>query len=93
MAHPSARLSARRRALVNVLGVIFFIFPMCGFLVWTAWDYVAASWTIGEVSRNAGGLPYPFIPLLKTVLIVMPVAMAAQGASMMARSIIVFRRS
>ena len=86
-------MSERGRALVNFLGVLFFLFPMCAFFVWTAWDYVALSWSVREVSRNAGGLPYPFIPLLKTVLIVMPVAMAAQGASMLARSIIVFRRS
>jgi len=80
-------MSERRRAIVNLLGVLLFIFPMCAFFVWAAWDYVAGSWAIGEVSRNAGGLPYPFVPLLKTVLIIMPVAIALQGWSLMLRSI------
>jgi TRAP-type mannitol/chloroaromatic compound transport system permease small subunit len=76
-----------RRAWVNLLGVVFFVFPMCAFFVWTAWDYVVTSWSIGEVSRNAGGLPFPFVPLLKSVLIVMPLAVALQGISLLLRSI------
>jgi TRAP-type mannitol/chloroaromatic compound transport system permease small subunit len=84
-------MTERRRALVDVLGVIFFIYPMCALFAWTAWDYVAVSWSLREVSRNAGGLPFPFIPLLKTILIVMPIAVAAQGASLMMRSIRLLR--
>ena len=80
-------MSERRRAWVNLLGTLFFIFPMCAFFVWAGWDYVAVSWSIGEVSRNAGGLPFPLIPLLKTVLIVMPLAVALQGVSLLTRSI------
>ena len=80
-------MSDRRRAWVNLLGVTFFVFPMCAFFVLTAWDYVAASWSIAEVSRNAGGLPLPFVPLLKSVLIVMPLAVALQGLSWLLRSI------
>ena len=80
-------MSERRRAWVNLLGTLFFIFPLCAFFVWAAWDYVAVSWSIGEVSRNAGGLPFPLIPLLKTVLIVMPLAVALQGVSLLTRSI------
>ena len=80
-------MSERGRAWVNLLGTLFFIFPMCAFFMWAAWDYVAVSWSIGEVSRNAGGLPFPLIPLLKTVLIVMPLAVALQGVSLLTRSI------
>ena len=80
-------MSEPRRAWVDLLGTLFFIFPMCAFFVWAAWDYVAASWSIGEVSRNAGGLPFPLIPLLKSVLIVMPLAVALQGTSLLLRSI------
>ena len=84
-------MSERRRAIVDSLGVLIFIFPMCGFFAWTSWDYVTASWSIGEVSRNAGGLPYPFVPLLKSALIVMPVAVGLQGVSLMLRSVSKFR--
>jgi len=80
-------LDRQRRGWVNLLGVLLFVFPMCAFFVWTAWDYISASWAIGEVSRNAGGLPYPFLPLLKTLLVVMPVAVALQGTSLLVRSL------
>ena len=80
-------MNTRQRAWVNLLGVLLFVFPMCAFFVWAAWDYVFASWSIGEVSRNAGGLPFPFVPLLKSVLIVMPLAVALQGVSLLARSL------
>ena len=80
-------MSGQRRAWVNFLGVLIFVFPMCVFFIWTAWDYVNTSWSIGEVSRNSGGLPYPFVPLLKTVLIIMPLAVALQGVSLLLRSI------
>jgi TRAP-type mannitol/chloroaromatic compound transport system permease small subunit len=80
-------MSERQRAWVNLLGVTFFVFPLCVFFVLASWDYVAESWSIGEVSRDAGGLPYPFIPLLKTVLIVMPIAIALQGISLLLQSV------
>ena len=80
-------MSEHRRAWVNLLGVAFFVFPMCGFFVWAAWDYVSASWSIREVSINAGGLPFPFVPLLKSVLIVMPIAVGLQGLSLLLRSV------
>ncbi len=80
-------MNERRRAWVNLLGVLFFVFPMCVLFVWTSWDYVAESWSRGEVSRNAGGLPYPFLPLLKTVLLIMPLAVALQGISLLLRSV------
>ncbi len=80
-------MSEKRRAWVNLLGVLTFIFPMCIFFVYESVDYVAASWMVREVSRNSGGLPYPFVPLLKTILIIMPVAVALQGLSLLLRSI------
>ncbi len=84
-------MSERRRAWVNLLGVIFFIFPMCAFFAWTSWGYVISSWSIGEVSINAGGLPYPFVPLLKSMLLLMPVAVALQGISLLLKSLMVIR--
>jgi len=80
-------MSARRRALVNLFGVLFFIFPFCVFFFFEGIDYVGASWSIHEVSRNAGGLPYPFLPLLKSALILMPIAVLLQGLSIALRSI------
>ncbi len=84
-------MSEQRRAWVNLLGVIFFIFPMCAFFIWASWSYVISSWSIGEVSINAGGLPYPFVPLLKSMLLLMPVAVALQGISLLLKSLMVIR--
>jgi TRAP-type mannitol/chloroaromatic compound transport system permease small subunit len=86
-----ARMPDRQRAWVNLLGVLVFVFPMCAFFVYASLDYVAASWAIREISRNSGGLPYPFVPLLKSVLIIMPIALALQGTSLLLRSVQVIR--
>ncbi|MGI9238864.1 MAG: TRAP transporter small permease subunit [Woeseiaceae bacterium] len=85
-------MSPKRRALVDLIGVIVFLFPLCAFLGWKSFDFVAASWGLREASRESGGLPYPFISLLKTVLILMPAAVALQGASLLLRSLQTLRR-
>jgi len=81
-----------RRALIDLLGVIIFLFPLCVFLGWKSFDFVAASWGLREASRESGGLPYPLIPLLKSVLVLMPVALALQGVSLLLRSIRTLRK-
>jgi TRAP-type mannitol/chloroaromatic compound transport system permease small subunit len=86
-------MSAKRRALVNLFGVLFFVFPLCAFFLIEGFDYVRASWEIKEVSRNSGGLPYPFVPLLKSSLLLMPIAVGLQGLSMMLRSVSELRSS
>ncbi len=80
-------MSAKRRAWVDLLGVVFFIFPLCLFFFVESWDYARAAWSVREVSRDAGGLPYPALPLLKTVLLVMPTAVAMQGLSLLLKSL------
>lgn len=80
-------MSMKHRAIVNLFGVLFFIFPLCTFFIIEGLDYVGASWSIKEVSRNAGGLPFPFVPLLKSALLFMPFAVALQGLSMALRSV------
>ena len=75
-------MSARKRAWVDIVGVVIFLLPLCVFLAWNSWDFVAQSWSIRESSREPGGLPYPFLPLLKSVILLMPVAVALQGLSL-----------
>ena len=85
-------MSVRRRAVIDLLGVLLFLLPVCGFLTIKAWDFVAVSWQLREESREPGGLPYPFVPLLKSVLLVMPLALGLQGLSMVLRAIPGIRR-
>ena len=84
-------MNERQQALVNLLGVLFFVTPLCIFFAVEAYDYVAESWRVHEVSRDSGGLPYPFLPLLKSLLLVMPVAVFLQGISLALKSIIKLR--
>jgi TRAP-type mannitol/chloroaromatic compound transport system permease small subunit len=81
-------MSERRRAIVDAAGVILFLFPLCGFFIVESWPYVSASWSINEISRDTGGLPYPAIPLLKSVVLVMPLLVALQGMALLIRSLL-----
>ena len=85
-------MSARGRAIVDLAGVIIFLLPLCGFLAFKAYDFAAVSWSIHESSRESGGMPYPFIPILKSIVIVMPVVVALQGISLLRRSVAAIRR-
>ena len=86
------KMSEQSRAIVDLIGVVLFLLPLCGFLAFMAYDFAAAAWSIHETSREPGGLSYPMIPLLKSIVIVMPVAVALQGMSMLIRSITTLRR-
>ncbi len=86
------KLSSRGRAIVDLLGVVCFLLPLCGFLAVKAYDFAAVSWSIHETSREPGGLPYPMIPILKSIVIVMPIAVALQGVSLLLRSLEAIRQ-
>lgn len=86
------KMKPKGQALVDLVGVLIFLLPLTLFLAWKAYDYVAASWSLHEASRESGGLPYPLIPLLKSVLVVMPLTVALQGVSMLLRSVRIMRR-
>jgi len=68
-----------RKALVDLAGTVLFLLPVCAFLAATSWDYVSTSWAIREGSREAGGLPYPFVSLAKTLIPLTAVLIALQG--------------
>ena len=86
------KMSERNRAIVDLIGVVLFLLPLCGLLALMAYDFAAAAWSIHETSREPGGLPYPMIPLMKSLVIFMPVAVAFQGISLLTRSITTIRR-
>ena len=84
-------MSDKRRAWVDLVGVLIFLLPVCVFLGWKSFDFVVQSWSIRESSREPGGMPYPFIPMLKTVLLLMPVTVGLQGVSLFLKSLRVMR--
>ena len=84
-------MNATGRAWIDLLGVLVFLLPLCIFLALKAWDFVAFSWALAETSRESGGLPYPLLPMLKTVLILMPAAVGLQGMSLALKSLAIIR--
>lgn len=84
-------MSPRRRAWVDLIGVMIFLLPLCAFLAWNSFDFVTQSWSIREMSRESGGLPYPFVPLLKSILLLMPLAVSMQGLSLFLKSLKILR--
>lgn len=73
------RLSERGRAWVDLFGALFLLLPVCGFIFWISWEYVAESWALFEGSREAGGLPGVF--LLKSIILVMAAQLVLQGVA------------
>jgi TRAP-type mannitol/chloroaromatic compound transport system permease small subunit len=52
----SARLSARGRNWVDIIGIVAFLAPLCWLLLTLSWPLFVNAWTSGEMSQNAGGL-------------------------------------
>lgn len=50
------RLSERGKALVDLLGLVFFLLPVACFVAWLSWPYFLDAFDSGEMSGNAGGL-------------------------------------
>lgn len=82
-----AQASARRRAWVNLVGVLVLLLPLVMTIWWVVWPYVTASWERLESSREAGGLPGLF--LLKSVLLGFCIVVGLQGVSLVLRSVLV----
>ncbi len=82
-------LSNRNKAVINLVGTILFLLPVTIFLVISSWDYVSISWTIRESSREAGGLPYPFVPILKSIIPLTAVLLTFQGIANLISSVFV----
>ncbi len=74
-----SKMSARSKTWVNMLGTLFLLFPVTGFIAWISWDYVLASWNMHEESGEAGGLPGVY--LLKATILLMTALLFIQGLS------------
>ncbi len=81
------RLPRRARALINVLGTLFFLFPGCYLVIKTSIPFVKASWMMHEGSPDPGGLPARY--LLKAVIPISFAFLALQGVSMLLTNICV----
>ena len=76
--------SPKSKAVVNLLGGILFLVPVCLLIFFTSWNYVLASWAIQETSAENNGLP--FVYLLKTLMLLMPATLLLQGIAEIIKS-------
>ncbi|MDH3354517.1 MAG: TRAP transporter small permease subunit [Chromatiales bacterium] len=83
------KLSPRGRAWVDLFGNLLLLFPVCLFIIWVSWDYVANSWGLLEGSREAGGLPGVF--LLKSAIPLMALLLLLQGVANASRNLLLLR--
>ena len=63
----SNHLSAKTRNIIDMVGIVVFLFPLCYMLIVISWPLFVNAWNSGEMSQNAGGLirwpMYALIPL------------------------------
>ena len=79
------RFSPKTQQIVEILGIVLFLFVTCGFVIWASWEYVSVSWRIREGSAESSGLPIVY--LLKSSLIALPLLLALQGVSELLKAI------
>lgn len=77
----------RRRALIDLFGVFFFLLPVCVLIGWVAWPYVVSAWAVREGSQE-GSLGIPGVYLLKSTILVFAALVALQGLALAARSVL-----
>jgi len=73
------KYSVKTKALVDVLGTVFLLIPVCVFIFYISWDYVSVSWRIMETSAQPGGLPFVYVS--KTFLLIFSITLILQGFS------------
>jgi TRAP-type mannitol/chloroaromatic compound transport system permease small subunit len=55
------RYAQRTKALINIIGTVFFLVPLACLVLFGSFDFVQDSYQIQEISENPGGLPYRFV--------------------------------
>ena len=81
------RMGTRGKHLVDLVGTLLLLYPVCLFILLSSWDYVTSSWELKEASHETGGLP--FVYLLKTSLLLMPLLVMLQGLAQVISSLLV----
>ena len=76
--------SEKRKALVDLLGNLIFLQPVCWSILLFSWGYVEFSWRIMESSPEPDGLPFVYIQ--KSLLIVLALFLALQSLSEIIKS-------
>jgi len=81
------------RAFIDAAGALLFILPVTVFIFWQSLDYVTVAWQIREGSREAGGLAYPAVPLVKSLIPLTAVLLGLQGIVMFLRNVLLLKQA
>ena len=84
--YQSRFVSDKQRALINILGTLFFLFPFCMLILISGWPFVENAFYYNEGSPDPGGLPYRY--LLKGSLLVAFGLLILQGLSGLLKNIL-----
>lgn len=87
----SNRLSERQRAIVDLVGHLILLLPLCVTVFVTSLPYVAASWRVLEGSGEVGGIHAVF--LLKTLIPLTAALLALQAVAEAGRGVLLLRAS
>lgn len=86
-----SRCSPRVKAAIDLAGVLLFLLPFCGVLIWFGYGYAQHSlWRGGawQFERDAGEGVLPTVGLLKAVLPLAMGLLSLQGLALAARSLL-----
>jgi TRAP-type mannitol/chloroaromatic compound transport system permease small subunit len=75
-----ARLGARARAWIDLLGTLLLLIPACVVIIAFSWRFTWRSWVILEGPISVGGIPASF--LLKTLVPLFALLLLLQGVSL-----------
>ncbi len=84
-----SNFSTRKQAIVDFLGTLFLLFPLCGFILYYSWDYVISSWGQKEGSQQTGGLEGLYF--VKSIIIVMVILLILQGLSLLVKKFLLIK--
>ena len=81
--------STSKKALVDLLGNLIFLQPICWTILLYSLGYVEFSWRIMEVSPEPDGLPFVYVQ--KSLLIVVAILLALQSISEILKSLLIIK--
>ncbi|PIR39017.1 MAG: C4-dicarboxylate ABC transporter permease [Alphaproteobacteria bacterium CG11_big_fil_rev_8_21_14_0_20_39_49] len=83
------QLNKRKKAIVELVGTIIFLFPVCIAIGYFSFEFISSSWEIKESSSEYNGMPGVFV--LKSFIWVFCFTLTLQGISTICKSIITLR--
>lgn len=81
------RYPGRRKALINIIGTVFFLLPLALLILFGSFGFVQDAYEIGEISEDPGGLPYRWlikgmIPLAFSYLVFTAIGYTVQNINL-----------